>query len=177
MKFIQIKANTINKNIQVTYDYSSKYDDKRLPVLDLKVWIGLCKDGKYRILHSHYIKEVPSRLVIYSRPSHASDAKFNICVNEAIRILKNCSQHLARSECQTYLEYFVQRFSFSGYDLQYRYNIIKTAMKKFNKMKREFNDDGKLFQNLIKKRKGPLTKNIVRVTGSVKMGNTKVSCL
>ena len=124
MKFIQIKANTIDKNIQVTYEYSSKYDDRRLPVLDLKVWIGLCKDGKYRILHSHYIKEVSSRSVIHSRSAHASDAKFNVCVNEAIRILKNCSQHLERSECQTHLEYFVQRLSFSEYDLQYRYNII-----------------------------------------------------
>ena len=37
MKFIQIKANTIDKNIQATYDYSSKYDDRRLPVL--KSWI------------------------------------------------------------------------------------------------------------------------------------------
>ena len=62
MKFIQIKANTIDKNIQVTYDYSSNYDDRRLPVLDLKVWIVLCNDGKYRILHPHYIKEVSSRV-------------------------------------------------------------------------------------------------------------------
>ena len=37
MKFIQIKANTIDKNIQVTYDYSSKCDDGRFHVLDLKV--------------------------------------------------------------------------------------------------------------------------------------------
>ena len=32
-------------------------------------------------------------------------------------------------------------------------------MEKFNKMKREFNIDGKLSQNLIKKRKSALTKN------------------
>ena len=86
MKFIQIKANTIDKIIQVTYDYSSKYNDRRLPVQDLNVWICLCKDGKYRTLHSHYIKEVSPRLVIHSRSAHASDTKFNICVNEAIRI-------------------------------------------------------------------------------------------
>ena len=116
MKFIQFKANSIDKNIQVTYDYSSKYDDERLPVLDLKVWIGLCNDRKYRILHSHYIKEVSSRSVVHSRSAHASD-EFNICVNEATRIL---NKHLERSECQTHLEYFVQRLSFSGYDLQYR---------------------------------------------------------
>ena len=121
MKFIQLRANTINKNIQVTYDCSSKYDDRRLPVLDLKVWIDLCKDGKYRIPHSHYIKDVSSRLLIHSRSAHPPEAKFNICVNEAIRILKNCSQHLEWGECKTQLEYFVQRLAFSGYDLQYRY--------------------------------------------------------
>ena len=32
-----MKANTIDESIQVTYDYSSKYDDGRLPVLDMKI--------------------------------------------------------------------------------------------------------------------------------------------
>ena len=159
MKFIQMKANTIDKSIQVTYDHRSKYDDRRLPVLDVKVWIDLCKDGKYRLLHSHYIKDVSTRLVIHSRSAHAPNAKFNICVNEAIRILKNCSPHIEWEECKSHLEYFAKRLAFSGYDIQYRYNVIKTANEKFNKMKSEFSIDGKFFQNLIKKRNSVPNKN------------------
>ena len=33
-------ANTIDACIQSTYDYGSKYEDGRVPMLDLKLWIG-----------------------------------------------------------------------------------------------------------------------------------------
>ena len=72
--------------------------------------------------------------------------------DKAIRILKNCSQHIEWEECKSHLEYFAKRLSFSGYDVQYRYNVLKTACEKFNKMKLEFNINEKFFQNLIEKR-------------------------
>ena len=46
-------------------------------------------------------------------------------------------------------------------------------MKKFIKMKREFNNDGKLFQNLIKKGKGMLTKNSKKSNWFSKNGKYK----
>ena len=173
MKFIQMKANTIDESIQVTYDISSKYDDGRLPVLDMKIWIGLSKDGRYKILHSHYIKDVSSRLVIHSRSAHAPGMKFNVCVNEAIRILKNCSSHIEWEEGKSQLEYFAKRLSFSGYDVQYRYNVLKTACEKFNKMKLEFNINGKFFQNLIEKRNSTPNKQKIKNNWFSKSGKYK----
>ena len=34
------EANSINMNIQVTVDHPEKHPDKKMPVLDLKVWIN-----------------------------------------------------------------------------------------------------------------------------------------
>ena len=127
MEYVQKQANQIDKNIQVTYDYSKNYEDGKLPVLDLKVWIGLNKDGDYKILHSHYVKDVTSRLLIHSRSAHDPKVKFNVCVNEALRIIKNCSEQLEWKECITHLEYFTKRLQYSGYDLQYRYDEIETV--------------------------------------------------
>ena len=94
MEFIQQKANQIDESIQVTYDCSECYNDGKLPVLDVKVWIRLNKEGEYKILNSHYVKDVASRLLIHSRSANDPRMKINVCVNEAVLIVKNCSVHL-----------------------------------------------------------------------------------
>ena len=152
MEFVQRKANLIDRNIQVTYDYSKCYEDGKLPMLDIKVWIGMNNEGDYKILHSHYIKEVTSRMLIHARSAHDPKMKFNVCVNEAIRIIKNCSVHLEWEECKAHLEYFAKRLQFSGYDHKYRYEVIETALKKYEKLKLEQNTDCKFFTNILKKR-------------------------
>ena len=152
MEFVQNEANKIDKNIQVTYDYSKRYDDERLPVLDVKVWIGLNKEGEYKVLHSHYVKDVTSRLLIHSRSAHDIKMKFNVCVNEALRIIKNCSYHLDWEECRLHLEYFVKRLQFSGYDHKYRFKVIEASLEKYENLQIEHNRDGKFFQNIISKR-------------------------
>ena len=40
MERVKELANTIHSNIKATCDYGSKYEDGKLPVLDLKIWIG-----------------------------------------------------------------------------------------------------------------------------------------
>ena len=60
-------ANTIDACIQSTYDYGSKYEDGRVPMLDLKLWIGENESGEYKVLHTHYMKEVSSRYLIQDR--------------------------------------------------------------------------------------------------------------
>ena len=80
--------------------------------------------------------------------------KFNVCVNEALRIIKNCSNNLEWEECRYHLEYFVMRLQFSGYDHKYRYEVIEAALKRYERLMIEYDIDGKFFQNLIKQRSG-----------------------
>ena len=91
---IKTLAESIDKNIKVTTDIPCNHDDRRLPLLDIKVWIGESRTGEIKVMHTHYIKEVSTRSVINAQSSHGDRAKYNVMVNEVGRILKNCSVHL-----------------------------------------------------------------------------------
>ena len=61
MNYIKSLADRIHRSIRVTGDIPSNYTDKRLPILDLKVWIGRTTVGECKIITSHYMKKVSSR--------------------------------------------------------------------------------------------------------------------
>ena len=59
-------ANSLDANIQFTWDVPSKNTNGRMPVLDLVVWIQET-DGHKQIMHSFYKKEVASKYTILKR--------------------------------------------------------------------------------------------------------------
>ena len=76
-------ADGIDPCLKVSTDYSSNHSDKKTPILDLKVWIGKNTHNTTLILHSHYMKEVSSRMVMHENSSHSMRMKFNnVLVNE-----------------------------------------------------------------------------------------------
>ena len=66
MKLVQEIGNDIHQSIQVEIDYSSRYDDKKMPTLDLKVWIEETDIG-CRIMHEHYTKPMSSTALLDAR--------------------------------------------------------------------------------------------------------------
>ena len=44
-------GNSIHPSIQFDVDYPSNYEDGKMPLLDLKVWIQEDDDGSSRIIH------------------------------------------------------------------------------------------------------------------------------
>ena len=56
--------------------------------------------------------------------------KMNVLVNEATRILKNCSKHLPREAVNKHLQYFVKRMQYSGYPQEHRYEVLLRTFKK-----------------------------------------------
>ena len=140
-------ANTIDKNIKSTYDYGSKYEDGRLPMLDLKLWIGQNEEGNYKILHTHYMKEVSSKFLIHEKSSHPDNIKFNTLVNEGLRILRNCSTHLCWEECSRHLQHFVHRMQFSGYDHTYRAKVMKKVLDKYDEKLEELKETGRMYKS------------------------------
>ena len=107
-------ADLIDPSIRSTFDYGSKYADRRLPSLDLKLWIDKNQNGLWKMMHSHYMKDVSSRFLIHQRSSHPSSMKFNVLVNEGLRILRNVSMDLGSDESRQHLQYFVKRMQLSG---------------------------------------------------------------
>ena len=129
MEKVKALANTIHDNIKATCDYGSNYEDHKLPMLDLKIWSGQISDVENKIMYEHYMKDVSSRHVIHYRSAHPEDMKISVLVNEALRILRNCSKHLPRQERTKHLQYLVNRMQYSGYPQIYRYEVISRALK------------------------------------------------
>ena len=57
--------------------------------------------------------------------------KVNVMVNEARRILRNCSPEMEWSATVQHLNYFVKRMQFSGYPKEVRYRVMKRAIGKY----------------------------------------------
>ena len=129
MEKVRETANKIHNNIKATCDYGSNYMDGKLPVLDVKLWIGEGNDGTLKILHEHYMKDVSSRHLLNYTSAHPETMKLNVLVNEALRIMRNCSKHLDGQVVKDHLQYFVKRMQFSGYPHEYRYEVITRAFK------------------------------------------------
>ena len=130
-------ADSIHPSIKVTGDAPSNYKDNKLPILDLKVWIEEVNPDSYKIITSHYMKDVSTRAVININSSHSLQMKKNVMVNEILRILRNCNEFYPWKEVTKHISYFMQRLQFFGYDKKLRYEIIRTALKKHRSKKLE----------------------------------------
>ena len=68
MREVQKMANSLQEDIQLTVDIPEDHEDKKLPVLDLRMWVEdrVGEEGeKYQeILHQYYEKEMVAPRVI-----------------------------------------------------------------------------------------------------------------
>ena len=144
---ISLIADTIDPSIKSTYDFGSKYADKRLPMLDLKMWIEKDRNGIWRIMHSHYMKEVSSKYLIYQRSCHPSNMKLSVLVNEGLRICRNISIHLPWDESRQHLQEFVRRMHFSGFDEHMRAKVLSKVLDKNEERMKKFSEIGRMYRS------------------------------
>ena len=83
-------------------------------------------------MHEHYMKDVATRSLINFNSAHPMNVKINIFVNEATRILRNCSREMKWTDIVPHLNYFIKRMQFSGYPQQVRYKVMKKAIDKYD---------------------------------------------
>ena len=88
-------ANTVMpKSIVMEVDYPSAHSSKRIPILDMEVWMS---DDQV-ITFNHYSKPMASTDVIMARSTFTTREKKNILLEEASRRLRNCSPHCTWEE-------------------------------------------------------------------------------
>ena len=139
MCVVQETANTIHPSIQVTFDCPSKHENVKMPVLDLEVWPAqevdpLTREVTVRIMHEHYSKEVASKAVVHAESALPWKAKRTIHTQEIIRILRNCSKYLPANITRGHVKEYVTRMQYSGYDKEFRAQVVESAMKAFDEM-------------------------------------------
>ena len=124
MKEMKTMANTICPIIQMEEDCPSNNEDKKLPILDLKVWIG----NNRIIMHEFYRKSMASRKLMMQRSAMPKRMKRSVLTQEGIRILRNCSEDVPWERIEEHLTDFAVRMKLSGYSERYRHNIIRSAI-------------------------------------------------
>ena len=83
-------TNTIVDGIQMEVDKCDNYEDKALPILDMKCWLNENGDAVYK----HYEKPMASKLVIPERSAHSNSSKRSVHISECLRRIQNTSQKL-----------------------------------------------------------------------------------
>ena len=146
MTFVQGLANRIHQSIEVTVDYPSKNIDRKVPILDLRVWLAkvfdaVTHDSPVLIIHEFYHKDVASRAVIDARSAVPWKAKRTILTQEVLRVLRNCSKHLQWKEVCAHVESYCARMQYSGYSKKFRTEVVRSALCAYDKM-REKDESG-----------------------------------
>ena len=66
MKLIQSIANTIHPSIRMTIDFPSNYEEGKVPMLDIRMWIEEV-NGVVRLMYEHYEKNMATKMVIHAK--------------------------------------------------------------------------------------------------------------
>ena len=144
-RIIQEIGDDIHRSIKLTTDVPSKNEDGKVPILDLKCWIGEKyqeDETRYVILHEHYIKDVSSKAVLHRDSAISINNKRTILTQQCLQVLLNCSEHLEEERRNEHLSFFMARMQSSGYDHEFRLEVLKSALNAFEK-KKEAEKDGK----------------------------------
>ena len=144
MELVKEIGDEIHPSIKLEVDYPSRYADKRLPILDLKVWIGeRQKDGKHVILYEYYEKLISSKWVIHVNTALPMQTKRTILTQQVLRVLLNCSKDLTWQDKTKHVNAFMKKIQFSGYNKKFRYEVVNSAIKAYNKITEEDNSGSK----------------------------------
>ena len=134
-KIVKDIGNEIHQSIQLTTDTPSENTDGKVPILDLKCWVGEGRDGKIRILYEHYMKSMASRLLVHRQSAMSIQSKRTILTQQCLRVMLNCSEHVDERIRNDHLSYFMARMQSSGYDHEFRLEVLKSAKRAYSKMK------------------------------------------
>ena len=129
---------SIHPNIKLEIDVPSNYEDKKLPILDLKVWIDKVRTEnggeELKILHQHYMKPMANKYVIRKDAAMSMKNKRTILTQMCLRVLLNNSEHLKMEDKKETVEFFMKRMQASGYGERERYEVLKSALNAYEKI-------------------------------------------
>ena len=127
MKVLQKVASYIHPSIRLTIDYPSKHADRKVPMLDVKMWMGEVNQQR-KILYEHYEKETATKAVIHAKSALSMQTKRTVLTQEVLRILLHCSRYLEWEIVCTHINAFMKKMQFSGYSQSFRYNVVNSAL-------------------------------------------------
>ena len=127
---LQQIADDLDKDIQFEADVGVNHESGKIPCLDLKVWV----EGGRKVLFEFYKKEIASKFTVLQRSALGGSTKRNTLFQEALRRLRNCHPDLGWHCKAKHLSEFSNTMRISGYSENYRFDILKGAVKRHREM-------------------------------------------
>ena len=140
MKKLQEIGNNIHPSIQVTVDFPSNNQNGRMPVLDTEHWLQeVLINGTLRrqVLHSHYSKPMSNMFVTHKDSAMSTRTKESVLVADLTRVMRNISLQCTAEERREKVQHYMARLQFSGYSMEERIKVYRTAKKRFDEMLRK----------------------------------------
>ena len=128
-------GDSIHPSIEVEVDFPSRYVEKSVPILDLRVWVEKMVDSdRFVVMHEFYMKNVSSKSVISARLALPWSVKRTVLTQEVLRILLNCSKDLPWERVAEFASDFMLRMQFSGYSSSFRYQVLNSAFAAYDRV-------------------------------------------
>ena len=134
-------ADTIHPMIQLEEDHQFNHHDRKLPILDIKVWvIELEADDedeeqkRSKLRWQYYRKPMSNWLLIPANSAMAMSIKRTSLTQYGLRILRNTSLELSWDLKAEMLSEFSERMRDSGYREKFRYETMQSILKGWDKM-------------------------------------------
>ena len=143
MLFLKDVANSVDPMLSFTFDTTTLNDDRKVPVLDLKVSL----DENWNVLHEFYEKRTKNPRVILATSALSWRSKRTIMTQEAIRRLRNTN--CGEAAQNFHLTNFMAKLKSSGYSEKFRHEIVMSAKQAYSKM---LSDDAKGIKPLYRTR-------------------------
>ena len=128
-KILQSVANSICDFMQVTFDCPSLHESGYMPLLDIQVRMN----NRNKIIYKFYKKPIASKKVILSNSALPKNVKRASLTEGVIRRLRHTHPSLPWPEVATILSEYSNELRLSGYDSNFRTEIIEAGLKGFRK--------------------------------------------
>ena len=129
---LQLIANSLDSDIQLTVDTPSQNESGQLPVLDL----GLSVVNN-KICHTFYSKPMSSPYQIHFRSAMAKRTKRETLLQEGIRRLRNIGPSATDLDRNTLMSTYMNSLRISGYDQSFRYHTLRGIFNLHSKHEEE----------------------------------------
>ena len=133
MEVIKDIANSVDPMIKMTIDFPSKHEDKKVPMLDVKVWLE--EKSNNNIFYQFYEKPTKNRFVISKTSAMPMSKKIDTLSQGIFRRMHNTKKELDWELKASILEKYMAEIKASGYSERDRHEILRSGMKRYENLR------------------------------------------
>ena len=120
-------ADSVTPMLSWTADYPSAHSSKKLPVLDIQIWVTETDEGTLTN-YEFYRKPMANPVSIPAESALSNNVKFSTYRQEVVRVLKNTAVHLPWSRKASLLSELCHRMQLAGYKEGFRAKVISEGI-------------------------------------------------